>query len=492
MTSILGIDIGTSSIKAMLLDINEGVIGTESKDYDVMIPKLNYAEQDPELWWESLLDVLKRLKEKYTVSYKNIQSIGFSGQMHGLVVVDKDGNSIRPAILWNDQRSEVECQRLKEIIGKKDMREILHNRIFTGFSCASLLWLKEHEPDNFQKIDKIMQPKDYIRYKMTGIIGAEVSDASATLMFDIGKRDWAWAIIQKCGFPTNIFPKCHESTTVQGTITRECSLKTGISETAKAVYGMGDQQAQSIGNGAIREGLIVSNIGTGAQISTYSNTDNYDRELRIHTFCHGFNKAYTIYGAILNGGMSLKWLKNNVLHDESFEHMSELATEVEPGSDGMIYLPYLTGERTPHMNPNAKAVFFGMQLGHEEKHFARAVMEGVTFALKDSLEIFDEMGIKSEKIIASGGGSASHIWLQIQADIFNKEVMVCQVSEQACLGACIGAGVGCGLIGSVEEGCDRFVEYSERTYFPQKDVVKKYGLYYERFKQLYRCTECLL
>ncbi|MFA9465883.1 MAG: xylulokinase [Velocimicrobium sp.] len=486
MTSILGIDLGTSSVKTMLLDSDRGVVTVEAKGYDVCIPQANYAEQEPETWWRATKKTIEMLKHKFPEEFASICGIGFSGQMHGIVLVDKDGEAIRPAILWMDQRSEKELEEINSCISEKEMKEVMHNRVFTGFALSSLLWIKKHEPNNYKKIHKIMQPKDYIRFKMTGKIGTEVTDASASLLFDVGKRTWAYHIHDKFGFSKDIFPKCFESIDIAGKVTQECEKETGLRSGIPIVYGAGDQQSQSIGNGSIKEGITICNIGTGGQISTFSKEDRFDKELRTHTFCHCVKEAYTVYGAILCGGLSLKWLKNNVLHIDSFDKMSEKASKVAPGSNGLIYLPYLTGERTPYMNAKAKGMFFGIQLGNDDCTFIRSVMEGVTFALKDSLQIFDEMGIKNEKVIASGGGASSNVWLQIQADIFNKEVQVCKEKEQACLGACIIAGVGIGIFTSFEEACNKHVRFEKKIYKPDDRNVKRYEEIYEVYKELYK------
>ncbi|SCP98441.1 xylulokinase [Anaerobium acetethylicum] len=489
MATILGIDIGTSSAKAMLLDIEKGVIDTVSEGYDVSIPEPDCAEQDPRIWWDAVVNILGNLRDKHSAEFSQIKSIGFSGQMHGLVPLDSEGNPVRPAILWLDQRAEAELEEINKTLSEKQIADILHNRVFNGFALSSLLWMKNNEPDNFKKIAYVMQPKDYIRYKITGEIGTEVSDASATLLFDVRKRRWAEELVRELGIPASIFPKCLESSDIAGYVTEEAAEKTGLRKGTPAVYGAGDQQAQSIGNGAVREGLVICNIGTGGQISTYSEKDIYDSEMRTHTFCHCINKAYTIFGAILCGGMSLKWLKNNILHVDSFEEISRQAAEIEPGSGNLLFLPYLSGERTPHMNPHAKGVFFGLQLGHDSRYMSRAVMEGVTFALKDSLEIIESMGITSERVLASGGAAVSEVWLQIQADIFDKEVQVCKVKEQACLGACILGGVGAGYFKSIEDACSRFVEFEEEVYKPIRKNVETYKGNYITFKMLYENTK---
>lgn len=486
---LLGIDIGTSSVKAMLLDEENGRSYVAAREYDVVIPKKGFAEQDPETWWELLKEVLSELKYKDGNGFEKISSIGFSGQMHGLVMVDKDGRPVRNAILWLDQRSEKQLDEIKEQVSFQEMVSTTHNRPFTGFAFPSLLWVKENEPEVYDRCYKIMHPKDFIRLRLTGRFGSDMSDASSSSGFNVGGRDWAWDIMRRMGIDEDKLPECHEATETAGAVTAEAAKETGLKEGVTVVFGSGDQPAQSIGNGAVKEGIVISNIGTGGQIATYSAKDACDRYLRTHTFCHGIGKAYTIFGASLCSGLSLKWLKNNVVGAESYDVMSKMADEVPAGSEGLIYLPYLTGERTPHMNPKAKGIFFGMSLAHDRRHFARAVMEGVTFGLKDSLEIFNEMGLSVDRIIASGGGAKSSVWLQMQADIFEKEVIVCKVKEQACLGACIMAGIGEGVFADAEEAADKLVEFDDRVYTPSPETARKYRAAYSVFKKIYAANK---
>lgn len=492
MASILGIDIGTSGTKVMLLDEKTGVIGVESERYDVSIPKIGYSEQEPELWWKAALACLSRLREKHGGVFEAVSAVGFSGQMHGLVMTDRNGRPVRPAILWQDQRSEEECLELAELIPERIRKDSLRNRIFPGFALPSLCWVKKHEPENFERICKIMQPKDYVRYKMTGMFGAEATDASASLMFDIVKRDWAWELLGLCGLPEEIFPECSESGAVQGRISRECAAQTGLSESAWVIFGLGDQQAQSIGNGVFKEGTFICNIGTGGQVSAFSKKPVYDPSFRTQTFCHGVNGGYTIYGAVLNAGMSLKWLKDNILKVEEFDMLNKMAGEVPAGSEGLIFLPYLTGERTPHMDTHARGMFFGLHLAHTGKHMARSVMEGVTFALRDCMEIMEQTGNRCDRIISSGGGASSPVWLQIQADILGKEIFVSSVTEQACLGACLLAGVSTGLFTSLEEAAARFVSMKKETYKPIPENVLLYDRIYKSYRSLYGRTADLV
>ena len=489
MSVILGIDLGTSSIKAMLLDSSKGVLAVETRTYEVSIPAEGYAEQEPEIWWSETKRILNVLKEKNKEKFSDIEAIGISGQMHGIVLADQNGVPLRPAILWLDQRSKKQLTEINSKMNDLQMGECFGNRVFTGFAFPSLMWIRENEPDILKKVYAVMLPKDFIRYKITGEIASDVTDASSTAIFNIEKRDWAYDAIRDFGLPDNIFPKCCESTDIAGKVTSECRKECGLKEGIPVIYGCGDQQAQSIGNGVYQEGSIISNIGTGGQISTYISGPIYDKKLRTHTFCHALDKAYTISGATLCSGMSLNWLKNKILMVNDFKEISRMAGEIVPGCEGLIYLPYLSGERTPHMNPSAKGMFFGLTLGQDRRYLARAVMEGVAFSLRDSLTIFSELGIKGDTVIASGGGAKSEEWVQIQADVFQKKVKVCEVSEQACLGACILAGVGTGIFPSIEEATKRFVSFREKIYLPDSENMVIYDVQYERFRELYKANE---
>lgn len=486
MSVVLGIDIGTSSIKSMLLDTEKGVIAVKSKEYHVDIPQKNYAEQSPKMWWSSLLETLGWLKENYGTAYRKIAAVGYSGQMHGLVLIGKHEEPVRPAIIWLDQRAGKQLEEIDALISKEEMGRILCNRVSIGFAFPSLLWVKEMEPKIFSEVKSILCPKDYVRLKMTGKIGTEVVDASSTGIFSTAKRDWAWEWIDQFEFPREIFPPVSESGDIAGTITKSCAEETGLPEGIPVIFGTGDQPAQSIGNGVIREGKLICNIGTGGQISAFAKAPVYDQQLRTNTFCHAIRDSYTIFGAALCSGMSLNWVKNKVMHIDNYATVNTMAASVKPGSDGLLYLPYLSGERTPHMNPNAKGVFFGMTLEHEQGHFLRSVMEGVTYSLKDSLEIIHELGVDDSSIVASGGGALSEQWLQIQADIFEKPVCANRVKEQACLGSCILAAAGTGILPSIEAGCEKFVAMDDRIFYPDKRKVEIYREGYEKYKVLYQ------
>jgi xylulokinase len=476
----------------MLLDTRQGVLAVAAKEYSVEIPRPGYAEQDPQVWWDSLKEVLAHLKKTAPKAFQEIAAVGYSGQMHGLVLTDEQGLPVRPAILWLDQRSKEELQQIQEQMTAEEMGKIFCNRVSTGFAFPSLLWVDKEEPDTLKKAKYLLCPKDYIRMKMTGKAGVDVVDASSTCLFDTVRREWAWEIIDRFHLPRRIFPPVAESMELAGTITKECAAETGLPQGIPVIYGTGDQPAQSIGNGVVREGALICNIGTGGQISAYSPDPIYDRQLRANTFCHAILKGYTIYGATLCSGMSLKWVKNQMFFLDGYDKVNQEAASVPAGCEGLIYLPYLSGERTPHMDPEASGMFFGIRLLHERRHFLRAVMEGVAYSLRECLELLNNLGIDAEEIIASGGGAASPVWLQIQADILGKPVRACTVKEQACLGACILAGAGTGLLPSIEEGVKRFVTMSDLVYEPKQENFAVYEQRYKTFQQLYRQTKDLM
>ena len=485
MRTILGIDLGTSSVKAMLFDAEQGVIAVRAEEYGVDIAHPGWAQQSPALWWESLVRVLRWLESHYREAYRSVCAVGYSGQMHGMVLTDVKGQPVRPAVIWLDQRADRQLEEIGAVLSEEDMGNVFCNRVSSGFAFPSLLWVREQEPEIFARAAHFLSPKDYIRYKMTGEIGAEVVDASSTTLFATGERDWAWEVIDRFHLPPQMFPKVHESAYIAGTVTAQCEAQTGLPAGIPVIYGSGDQPAQSIGNGVIGPGRIISNIGTGGQISAFSSRPAYDKKLRTNTFCHAIRNAWTIFGATLCSGMSLSWAKNKVFRVGSYEEINAAVAAVSPGADGLIYLPYLSGERTPHMNPDARGVFFGMTLGQEQGHFLRAVMEGVTYSLRDCLGILQELGIDAPEIIASGGATASPQWMQMQADILGKPVRVSRVKEQACLGSCLLAAVGTGVLPSLEEACGRFAVMDERVYLPDAANADVYREGYDTYRRLY-------
>jgi xylulokinase len=486
MSFLIGIDLGTSSVKAILIDLDGSVISQAQKNYSIDVPKTGFAEQSPKVWWTSTVSVLRELLIRGNIAPSLISGIGLSGQMHGLVLVDHRGEVIRPAIIWSDQRSKLQIEKINQTIKQENAIDKMLNSVSTGFLLSSLLWIKENEPESYERADKILLPKDYIRFKLTGEIGVESTDASSTLAFNVSERKWAAFLINKLGIKEELFPAVFEPYNIAGEVATLASKETGLKKGTPVVFGGGDQFMQAIGNGIVSPGIVSSNIGTGGQIAVMVEQPLYDQQLRTNTFCHIRPNTWNIQGSSLNSGLSLDWLKTNILKENDFQALTKNAQKVEPGSEGLIFLPYLTGERTPHLNPNAKGIFFGLTLNHRNDHLVRAVMEGAIYSLRDSLEIIESLGILTDKVIASGGGAKSKLWLQIQADIFNKPVYTTETSEEASMGAAIIAGVGVGLYSSVEEACEKLISIRSEVFEPIKQNVSVYIERYQLFKELYK------
>ena len=488
MDYLVGIDIGTSGTKGVLMDREGKIYAWAGREYSIDIPQPGWAEQDPEMWWEATIQVIREVIEKSDVNPQQIRGIGLSGQMHGTVFLDKNLQPFRPAIIWADQRSSSQCESIYQKVGKGRLAELTGNPIATGFMCSTLLWMKENQPEGFSQIYKVILAKDYIRYRLTGNLGVEVTDASGTLLLDIKRRCWSEELLDILSLPLDILPEeVHESQEVAGYLLAESARDAGLSEGIPVVYGGGDQSMQAIGNGVIRPGILSSTIGTGGQLFITIDKFTYDPKLRIHTFCHAIPDSYHLLGAILSAGLSLKWLRENILHTpDSYPVFDEEVGKIKAGSEGIIFLPYLLGERSPYMNPQAKGVFFGLSLKHHRAHLIRAVMEGAVFALRDCLEVFEELGIKIEQLIASGGGAKSRVWRQIQADVFNKEISMTQSIEQAAMGAAILAGVGVGIYKDVEDGCRKVVRYKGEKIQPIPENVQIYNQQFKKYQSLYQ------
>lgn len=485
MSYFMGIDLGTSSVKTLVMDETGNIISMAQKGYDIIKPYVEYAEQDIELLWEAAKATIKECLSKQTGISDQIQGIGLSGQMHGLVMLDSENKPVRNAIIWADQRSKSAIDEIYRLVPPEEYKSIALNSLSTGFFVSSLMWVKMNEPENYKKIHKAFLPKDYLRYKLCGELATDKSDASSAVIFDVKNRDWPWELIDRLGFDRSIFVDCHESYEIAGEVTEECERELGLKKGTRIVYGGGDSLMQAVGNAMITPGVLVANIGTASQVSCSINNPLFDREYRTNTFCHVKEDLWTIMGANLSGGVALKWLKNNILGISEYDQMTDLAETVPAGSEDLLFLPYLNGERTPYNDPNAKAIFLGLTLKHSKAHMIRSAMEGVVFALKNSIEIFNDLGIKFEKIIASGGGARDRLFLQIQADMFDKEIYTNVGNEQACIGAAITAAVGVGAYSSYEEACENVVKFNTHVVKPIRENVKVYEERFEKYRQIY-------
>ena len=474
--SLLGIDLGTSSIKCVLTDPPGRVQAVAQREYAIDTPHPGWAEQDPQAWWQACTEATS---EAVTGAADEVEAVSFSGQMHGTVLLDAEGRPLRPAIIWADQRSAHQCEQIYEIVGRDQLAAVTCNPVAAGFMAASLMWLKEHESDTLAQTWRVLLPKDYVRYRLCGAIGSEPSDAVSTLLFDTRRRQWADAIIDALGLPQAAFPAITPSHAVVGEVTSEAAEETGLRAGTPVVAGGGDQPAAAIANGAIAPGTLLSTIGTGGQLLTPASTPTYDVALRTHTFCHVVPDRWFLMGATLSAGLSLRWLRDRVLGGKErldYDQLSASAADVPAGAEGLIFLPYLVGERTPHLDPLARGCFVGLTLRHGVGHLARAVMEGVAFAMRDSLQIFRELGLSFDRVIASGGGARSALWRQIQADVYGLPVATVNVEEQAGVGAAMLAGVGIGTYRDFADAIEKVVEVTPRA----KPDRERAALYSER------------
>lgn len=490
MAYLMGIDIGTTGTKTILMQESGKILSSSVQEYSLQTPWPNWAEQNPEDWWMATVKSISKVLSDSKIGGENIKGIGLSGQMHGAVFIDKDYKVLRPCILWCDQRTAKQCDYITEKIGKHRLIELACNPALTGFTAGKVIWVRDNEPEVYQNTFKILLPKDYIRFRLTGSFATEVSDASGTLFLDVKKRRWSDEILKKLDIDRGLMPECFESPLVSGKINSKASRLTGLKAGTPVVGGGGDNAAAAVGSGIVKEGMISSSIGTSGVVFAFSQKV----KTRAHTFCHAVPGKWHVMGVMLSAGGSLRWFRDNLGAEEvkeakkrnldPYEVLIEKATTAPPGCEGLIFLPYLAGERAPHANPNAKGVFFGLTLRHRKAHLIRSILEGVAFGLRDSLEMIRGMGISVKEVRALGGGARSSLWRQMQADIMNLEMATVNVTEGAAFGAAILAGVGTGVYDSVEEACDNLILITSRTK-PIRENVKIYHEYYKVYRGLY-------
>lgn len=492
MSHYLGIDIGTSGTKTLLIDAEGTVLAEASAEYPLHQPKPGWTEQDPEDWWDATVKTVRAVIKKGKMKPADVRAIGLSGQMHGSVFLDKSDKVIRAALLWNDQRTAAECDEITAAAGgRKALIGMVANPALTGFQAPKILWLRNHEKRNFDRVAKVLLPKDDIRRRLTGDYVSEVSDASGTLLLDVVKRKWSKKLLSKLQLEPDLLPRLVESDEVTGTLTSEAAKLLGLTTDCKVVGGAGDCAAGAVGNGVVKQGVLSTSIGTSGVMFVHSDEPQYDAAGRLHTFCHAVNGKWHMMGVNLTSGGSLQWWVESVLRGlagvseaERYEAITAEAAAVAAGSDGLIFLPYLNGERTPHADPNARASFVGMNLSHTRGHMTRSVMEGVTFALRDSLQIIESLGVPVRQIRASGGGSKNPVWRQMQADVFGKKITRLAVEQGPAFGVALLAAVGDGAYKSIEQACAASIEVADET-APQRASVKKYDLLFPIYRDLY-------
>lgn len=497
----IGIDVGTSGTKTILIDSKGKILASATFEYPLYQPQIGWAEQNPEDWWDASVKGIKAVLEKSKVDPKEVKAVGLTGQMHGLVMLDKNCNVIRPSIIWCDQRTAKECDEITEKVGKERLVEITANPALTGFTASKILWVRNNEPQNYEKVYKILLPKDYIRFKLTGEFATDVSDASGMQLLDVKNRCWSDEVLEKLEIDKGLLGKVYESPEVTGKVSRQASELTGLCEGTLVVAGGGDQAAGAVGNGIVRTGVVSSTIGSSGVVFAHLDDFRIDPEGRVHTFCHAVPGKWHVMGVTQGAGLSLKWFRDNFAHIEkaAFEFidkdpyilMDQEAELANPGADGLVFLPYLMGERTPILDPYAKGIFFGITAKHTRREFIRAVMEGVVFSLKNCLDILYEMGIEVKEVRVSGGGAKSKLWRQMQADIFEMDVWTLNSKEGPAFGAAILAAVGAGEYQKVEEACDTMIQKvdscspNEKLFEIYRKTYKLYNSIYPRVKDLF-------
>jgi xylulokinase len=494
MGYLLGIDVATTGAKALVIDESGKVISRSFRQYSLQTPRPNWAEQDPEEWWIAVTDCLKEIFGK-GVKAEEISAIGLTGQMHGAVVLGERNEVLRPCILWCDQRTAPQCDEIMQKIGRRRFIDLTNNIALPGFTAPKILWIMENEPKIYSKIKKVLLPKDYVRFRLTGTFATEVSDASGTVLLDVKKRKWSDELLNELRIPRDMMPDCFESPFISSEVSSEAASLTGLKRGTPVAGGGGDQAAGAVGNGIVRSGLVSCTLGTSGVVFASCDFPLVDPEARLHSFCHAVPGKWHVMGVMLSAGGSLRWFRDTLGGEEvrlSKERgvdpyvilADELAPQAEPGCEGLIFLPYLMGERTPYPNPNAKGVFFGLTLRHKKAHLVRSVMEGVAYGMRDSLELVKGLGIEIEQVRASGGGGRSPLWRQIQADIYNTEIVTVSVDEGPAFGAALIAGAGAGIFRGVEDACNKTVTIATRTK-PIGENVKLYEEYYKIYRELY-------
>lgn len=493
MAYLMGIDVATTGTKCIIADESGKIVSSDFNEYPLLSPRPGWAEQNPEEWWKATLASIKGALEKKGIKGEEIDGIGLTGQMHSSVFLDENSEVIRPAILWCDNRTAKQVDEVHELFGRENFIQMTCNPVLTGFTLPKILWLKETETDNYNKVRKILVPKDYIRFKLTGVFASDVSDASGTSVFDVKARQWSDEVLNKLGLDRTWFPDVYESSEVTGKVSDEAAGLTGLKAGTPVVAGAGDQAASAISCGIYKEGVMSATLGTSGVIFASTDTAKIAPEGKLHSFCHSVKGKWHLMGVVLSAGGSFKWICDSLGAQEKLEAEKEgvgfyqvidrKASEIPVGSEGLIFLPYLTGERTPHQDPDAKGVFFGLNLRHTKMHFIRSVMEGVGFALKDSLELMKDLNINIEEVRLVGGGAKSKFWRGMLSDIFDSPIRTLKVEEGAPYGALLLAGIGVGVYKDVEDA-SKVIELGE-VHAPNKENAAVYKNIYSLYKELY-------
>ncbi|MGI9035102.1 MAG: xylulokinase [Pyrinomonadaceae bacterium] len=483
--NFLGIDIGTGGSRAVVIDEDGVILASATVEHQPFAsPEIGWAEQDPNDWRRASAAAIRACLQSENVTAESIAAVGFSGQMHGAVLLDAAGEVLRPALIWCDQRTEKQCAEIVEKIGAERLIELVSNPAITGFTLPKLLWTRKNEPKIWRKVKSILLPKDYVRFCLSGDKASDVADSSGTLLFDVQNRKWSNEMLDVFEIERDLLPKVYESPEITGKISQSGAAETNLKAGTLIVAGAGDNAAGAIGMGVVQAGTISATIGTSGVVFAVTDAPALDKKGRIHTLCHAVPNRWHNTGVTQGAGLSLKWFRENFGAGKSYDELTCEAAKVAVGADGLLWTPYLMGERAPHLDPHARAAFVGFSANHTRAHAVRAVMEGVAFSLRDSLEIFREVGTPVETIRLGGGGARSKLWRQIQADVYGHSVEIIEAEEGAAFGAALLAAVGAGAFDSVEAACQKTIRVIEKIE-PNVAAVEILNRSYQAYKMIY-------
>lgn len=469
MTYLLGIDVGTGGTRALVIDESGAVIAAATADHvPFASPRTGWAEQDPDDWWRACTEAIPRALDAAGIDATAIAAVGFSGQMHGASLLDRHGDVVRPALIWCDQRTQAECDEITDRVGAARLIEWTCNPALTGFTLPKLLWVRRHEPDAWARVRHALLPKDYVRFKLTGLQATDVADASGTLLFDVAGRRWSADMLSTMKIDRALLPEVFESPQITGSVSAAGAAATGLIAGTPVVAGGGDQAAGAVGMGIVQPGAVSATIGTSGVVFAATDRPSLDPKGRVHTFCHAVPGRWHVMGVTQAAGLSLRWFRDRFGSGpddgrDPYERLADEAMGVPPGADGVLWAPYLMGERTPHLDAEARAALVGLAASHHRGHIIRAILEGVAFSLRDSLEILREMGVPVTAIRLGGGGARSALWRQVQADVYGQAVETVQAEEGAAYGAALLAGVGAGVWPDVDAACRSVVRVASHT-----------------------------
>lgn len=487
---LLGIDVGTGGTRAVIIDAKGKVIASATGEHEAFAsPQIGWAEQDPEDWWRACGQAVRQALASAGLDGDHIASVGFSGQMHGAVMLDARDAVVRPALIWCDVRTEKQCRELAAKIGAERLIQLTCNPALPNFTLTKFLWVRENEPENWNRVRSVMLPKDYVRFRMTGERAIDVADASGTLLLDVSNRRWSEKVIQAAEIDSAMLPKLYESQEVCGKVTAAGAAATGLKAGTPVVAGAGDQAAGATGMGIVAPGAVSATIGTSGVVFAATGSPALDSQGRLHTFCHAVPGRWHVMGVTQAAGLSLRWFRDRFgagADDgrDPYERLTAEAAEAPAGSDGLLWAPYLMGERTPHLDPNARGALIGLTASHTRGHVVRAILEGVAFSLKDTFTLFEEMGVPVTRVRLGGGGARSALWRQIQAGVYGREVEIVEAEEGAAYGAAILAGVGAGWWKTVDAACDEVIRVA-RTVTPDPGAVELLAARYQAYRRIY-------